>query len=576
MTIRIYTDGVFDLLHVGHLNLLKQAKEMGDYLIVGVMSDELMMKEKRLPIMTMEERAEALKHCKYVDEIVLNPPDPSEIDDDFLEKYKIDYVVHAFPEKELYKLTTEYAYLISKNKFRQLTRTPSISTTDLIERARKRNLDFPIYNDTNLKNFIEKYEYTEKSYALQYKKNFVKAKGMYIWDIEGKRYIDCLNGFGVNILGHNPDCLNSTLREYINIDPIWQSIDLFTPERIDFIETLYQLIPTELKNYKIAFSGPTGSESIEMAIKISRNTKKRFGIFAFQGCFHGSTIGANTLTGNKHNQNIGNIPYIYHMPFPREKKEDCPYSVGGEESINLCLKYIRHLLLDKKGGTDLPAAMIVEPCQSDGGIILTPQKFLQGLYKICQEFDILYISDEVQTGFGKTGTLFGYELANKDNLENKIFPDILVCSKSWGGGLPLSFCLYQKDLNSLPHTGTFRGNQIAFKLGTFFMKYFQENRILNNVKNIEKFWLNKYNDVINYDFVYDFRIVGSLLAIEFQTPEICQNIFDKFLEIGLLTKLGGRNNKTLIFWCMLNLNQEQLNEIYEVIIKSFKIFSSNK
>ena len=90
----------------------------------------------------------------------------------------------------------------------------------------------------------------------------------------------------------------------------------------------------------------------------------------------------------------------------------------------------------------------------------------------------LYISDEVQTGFGKTGSLFGYELANKNSID-KIIPDILVCSKSWGGGLPLAFCLYKKDLNSLPHTGTFRGNQIAFKLGTFFMKYFQEHNIFS-------------------------------------------------------------------------------------------------
>lgn len=381
---------------------------------------------------------------------------------------------------------------------------------------------------------------------------------MYLWDITGKRYIDCLNGFGVNIYGHNPECLQSVLREYINTNPLWQSIDLFTPERIDFVEELFGLLPDELKEYKICFPGPTGSESVEAAIQIAQKTTKRRGIFSFAGCYHGNTMCTNSLTGNKHCSSIGTTGYIYHMPFPRKNKDDCPFELGGVQSINTSLSYIRNLLKDPKGGTDIPAAMIIEPCQSDGGIIPTPPEFLKGLKHICDDYNIIFISDEVQTGFGKTGHLFGYQHAN-------IVPDILCCSKSWGGGLPLAFTLYKDTLDGVPHSGTFRGNQIAFKLGVYFMKTFKIDNTIGNVSEIEKYLNQNVKNLSKHSFIHEVRVCGSLMGIEFVTAEKCKNIFDRFLENGLIVKIGGRYNKTLIFWCMLNLNRSQLNEIFNVI-----------
>ena len=238
--VTVYTDGVWDLMHHGHYNLLKQARELGTRLVVGVMSDEMMVRDKRLPIMTMEERAQLLTHCRYVDEVVPNAPDPPDIDDAFLNEYGIDYVAHAFSAEESWKISKEYAFLISIGKFKQLKRTEGISTTDLVVRARKRQTCVPSYPHRDISTFVERFEYPTKSYALIYNRNFVKAKDVYVWDIDGNKYLDCLNGFGVNIFGHNPECLQDTLREYINCDPLWQAIDLFTPERVEFIETLYQ------------------------------------------------------------------------------------------------------------------------------------------------------------------------------------------------------------------------------------------------------------------------------------------------------------------------------------------------
>jgi diaminobutyrate-2-oxoglutarate transaminase len=402
--------------------------------------------------------------------------------------------------------------------------------------------------------FVERYEYAPKSYATLYRKMFVRAEGMRIFDDAGKAYLDCLNGFGVNPLGHNPPCLQETLVKYVSTRPLWSAIDLYTPERVEFITTLFENVPVELQNYKICFTGPTGSEANEMALKMARKSTGRMGIFAFRGCFHGSTITTCTLTGNTGDGDfIRSAGHIHHMPFPREQAADCPYKKGGEESVDLCLMHVQGAVEDAKGGTNMPAAMIIEPVQSDGGIIPVPARFLEGLRALCNKHDIVFISDEVQCGFGKTGHLFGYQRAS-------IVPDILTCSKAWGGGQPLAFVLYGSRITPMAPTGTWRGNQIAFKLGAAFLRELMDQRVLSNVSKIEKFWNGEMAAVKNFRGVHDFRVCGGLLALEFDSPSTSKAVFDAFLEadVGLLTKRGGRDYRTLIFWFSLNIPHEEL------------------
>jgi len=412
--------------------------------------------------------------------------------------------------------------------------------------------------------FVERYENPAKSYATLYRKSFVRAEGIHIFDDFGKAYVDCLNGFGVNPLGHNPAVLTQTMQSYLLSSPIWSAIDLQTPERREFIETLFAAVPDELRTFKICLTGPTGSEANEMALKMARKSTGRSGIFAFRGCFHGSTITANSLTGNAGDGDlIRSAAHVHHMPFPRLQAEDCPYHRGGEESVDLCLMHVRGALEDAKGGTNLPGAMIIEPVQSDGGIIPTPIRFLEGLRELCTAHDIIFISDEVQCGFGKTGHLFGYQRAS-------IVPDILVCSKAWGGGQPLSFVLYGERLKTTAPTGTWRGNQLAFKLGSAFLRELSAQHVLDNVKAIEDFWSQqaKCMKTVFGAPIHEIRISGGLLGLEFESTATCKAVFDALLEAeeGLLTKWGGRNYKTLIFWFALNMKGEQLQHINELIL----------
>lgn len=424
----------------------------------------------------------------------------------------------------------------------------------------------PATNTEIIEAFVERYENPAKSYATLYRKMFVYAEGIHIFDDSGKAYVDCLNGFGVNPLGHNPPVLTETLQSYLLTSPIWSAIDLQTPERVDFVETLFASLPAKLRSFKICFTGPSGSEANEMALKMARKSTCRSGIFAFRGCFHGSTITANSLTGNVgDNDLVRCAAHVHHMPFPRLQPKDCPYGRGGEESIELCLMHVQGALEDAKGGMNLPAAMIIEPVQSDGGIIPTPARFLESLRELCNKHGIIFISDEVQCGFGKTGYLFGYQRA-------AIVPDILVCSKAWGGGQPLSFVLYGSALKTTAPTGTWRGNQLAFKLGAAFLRELSDKHILDNVGAMEEFWLAKA-DCMKTTFgasIHEIRVSGGLLGLEFQSQEICKAVFDALLEAdeGLLTKWGGRGYRTLIFWFALNMSQEQLRHVNKLILRA--------
>jgi len=234
------------------------------------------------------------------------------------------------------------------------------------------------------------------------------------------------------------------------------------------------------------------------------------------------------------------------------------FEVGGDDSVRLCLAFLKSQLSDSKGGPSLPAAIILEPVQSDGGIVPAPSAFIQGVYDLCKAHGILYISDEVQTGFGKCGTLFGYQRTN-------ICPDILTCSKAWGGGLPLAFVLYASSLGGLPHSGTFRGNQMALRLGAICLDHLYSGNYLQNVKTMERFWLGAASQLQTQTGVLAVRVAGALVGIEMETQQLCEAAFHHLLEHGVLCKMAGRDKKTLVFWMQLNLTEEICGTILEAV-----------
>ena len=428
--------------------------------------------------------------------------------------------------------------------------------------------ELKLLNNSKLLKNIKNKECITKSYTLKYPTTFTHSNGLYLYDIFNTKFIDCLNGFGVNILGHNHPIITETAINFFKENHPFQILDMSSDIRNTFIDTLFNLFPKNMKDkIKIQFSGGSGSDAVESAIELAIKHTGRNNIFAFSGCYHGMTNGSMSLTGNISDK-YGTSINTTHLPFPHSFR--CPFGIGGDKGEDAILHYIKNILDDPKSGIRKPCAIIMELVQSDGGIIIASKRFVKEIRKITKKHNILLIIDEVQTGFGKTGTMFAFE-------QYDIIPDILVFSKALGCGMPLSAIVFDKNLD-LPSHGTFRGNQLAMVLGYTSFNYIIENNILTNVIKLENYMYNKLTKLQNkYSTIGEIRIKGLLFAVEFTHPntnkyypEEANRVFNNCFNNGLLCKLGGRNNCTLIFWLNLLVSEKQLDDIINVLDKSIK------
>ena len=298
--------------------------------------------------------------------------------------------------------------------------------------------------NNELKKVFEEYESNVRSYCRKWPVVMKKAKGSIYTDVEGHEYIDFFNGAGALNYGHNPDYIKEKLIKYLMDDGITHSLDMFALAKEEFISYFEENIlkPRGLE-YKIMFPGPTGTNSVESALKLARKVTGRSEIWAFMGAFHGMTLGSLSLTTEKYARNGAGVPLnnVTHIPLDEY--------IPGFKAI----EYMRKILEDDHSGINLPAAIILETVQAEGGINILSNEFLRNLRELCNEYQILLIVDDVQTGCSRTGTFFSFERAN-------IVPDIVCMSKSIGGyGLPFAITLLKPDYDKFgpgEHNGTFR------------------------------------------------------------------------------------------------------------------------
>lgn len=291
-----------------------------------------------------------------------------------------------------------------------------------------------------------------RSYCRSFPTVFRRAKGAYLYDQDGAEYLDFFAGAGALNYGHNPDVIKARLIDYLQHDGLTHALDMYTGAKQQFLETFHRLIlaPKGLK-YKLQFCGPTGADAVEAALKLARKVTRRSGVFAFMGGYHGMSLGALAATSNRFNRSGAGQPLngVTFMPFP----------AAGCGTLFDTIEYLRMVLADSHSGVDIPAAIIVEPIQAEGGVNVPPQGWLKRLRELCDAFHILLIADEVQVGCGRSGPFFAFEHAG-------IVPDMVVLSKSISGyGLPMSLVLMKPELDAWSpgeHCGTFRGNQLAF------------------------------------------------------------------------------------------------------------------
>ncbi len=403
------------------------------------------------------------------------------------------------------------------------------------------------------------------------------ARGLYVEDVEGRRFIDCLAGAGTLALGHNHPVVIEAIQQVLIDELPLHTLDLTTPVKDQFVQDLFGLLPQALaKEAKIQFCGPTGTDAVEAALKLVRSATGRSTVLSFQGAYHGMSQGAMSLMGSLGPKKplgalLGNG--VQFLPYPYDYR--CPFGLGGAQGVKVNLHYLENLLCDPEGGVPLPAAIIVEAVQGEGGMIPADLDWLRGLRRITETAGVALIVDEIQSGFGRTGKLFAFEHAG-------IIPDVVVMSKAIGGSLPLAVMVYRDWLDTWAagaHAGTFRGNQMAMAAGSAVMRYLTEHDLPTHAAAMGE-RLGEHLRLLQRDFPHlgDIRGRGLMMGIELvdpngppdaqghppALPRLAPLIQRECLKRGLILELGGRHGAVVRFLPPLVITTAQVDEVARI------------
>jgi len=397
-----------------------------------------------------------------------------------------------------------------------------------------------------------------------------RGEGIYLYDADGRRYTDFTSGIGVVSTGHCHPSVVQAIKDQAENLLFGQMNIVIPPVAVELSEELNKITPDSIDSF---FFSNSGAEAIEASVKLARQATKKQNVIVFQGSFHGRTAQTMAMTTSKYIYRHQYQPLpagVFVSPFPYAYF----YGWDEEETTEFCLKQLDYLL---KGQTppDETAAIIIEPVLGEGGYVPVPDGFMQELRKICTENNILLIVDEVQSGFGRTGKLFGFE-------HSGILPDIIVMAKGLGSGLPVSGIAASKELMAKwepgTHGGTYGGGSavpMAAALAT--VKTLQdENLIENSAKMGEHLMAGLRKLQKQYPFMGDVRGRGLMIGVEItaennESKSITSALQKACLEKDLLLLTCGTYGNVIRWIPPLIVNAEQIDEalsIFEEALKS--------
>ncbi len=407
-----------------------------------------------------------------------------------------------------------------------------------------------------------------RGYIRSFPTIFSKAQNAVLTDESGQEYIDFLAGAGTLNYGHNNPILKQSAIEYLSEDGIVHGLDMATSAKKHFLQTFetHILKPRKLQ-YKVQFTGPTGTNAVEAAIKLARNATGRQNVISFTNGFHGVSLGSLALTGNrKFRDAAGTALNDVHR---------APYSGYFGQNIDT-IAMLDKLIVDPSSGVDLPAAVIVECVQGEGGLNVAGFNWLKKLEQLCQRHEILLIVDDIQAGCGRTGTFFSFEPAG-------IKPDIVTLSKSLSGfGLPMAILLMKPELDIWKpgqHNGTFRGNNLAFVTSAKAIEtYWSDNRFQGSVQKkaqiIEDF-LDKL--VESYpDAQLTRRGRGMMQGIACADSALADRITTIAFQNGLIIETSGGQDEVVKLLMPLTIEQEKLLAGLDILEQAVAEASSEK
>lgn len=413
---------------------------------------------------------------------------------------------------------------------------------------------------------FEQLESQVRSYSRSFPTVFTKSKGYKLWDIDEKEYIDFFAGAGTLNYGHNNSKMQQKLIDYIQNDGITHSLDMGTIARQQFLQRFNEVIlqPRNL-DYKVMFPGPTGTNTVESALKLARKVTGRKNIISFTNGFHGMTMGSLSVTGNEAHRKGAGVPLTNTVTMPFDNYMD------GYDSA----QYIEKLLADDSSGLDLPAAIILETVQGEGGINAASFKWLKNIADLCERWDIILIIDDVQAGNGRTGTFFSFEPAG-------IEPDIVCISKSIGGyGLPMAITLIKPEYDIWEpgeHNGTFRGNNMAFITATEALSFWENDELAESVQENGDFVSAKLTDlIVKYpELKGELRGRGLMKGVAWEDHNLATEICKEAFERGLIMETSGPNDEVMKLLPPLIIDEQGLDEGIQIIDKSIQHIIKSK
>ncbi|MEH6717788.1 MAG: diaminobutyrate--2-oxoglutarate transaminase [Aurantimonas endophytica] len=405
---------------------------------------------------------------------------------------------------------------------------------------------------------FDRVESQVRSYSRSFPKTFGKAQGATLYDQSGAAYTDFLAGCSTLNYGHNDPDLKAALVDYIAADGIAHGLDMFTDAKQAFLETFERVVlkPRGM-DYKLQFTGPTGANAVEAAIKLARKVTGRNNIVAFTNGFHGVTLGALAATGNAgHRQGAG-------TPLSGVSRAAFDGYFGPEiDTADMLDKQ----LSDPSSGFDAPAAIIVETVQGEGGLNAASPEWLRKIEAIARRHGALFIVDDIQAGCGRTGSFFSFEKMGLD-------PDIITMAKSLSGmGLPmaLTLCKPAHDIwEPAEHNGTFRGNNHAFVTATAAIEKFWSDGAFEAEVAKKARYLEDRLGAIAATYGFTLRGRGMMRGIDTGTGDVAEAICRACFRQGLIIETSGAHDEVVKVLAPLTIHQRQWAAGLDVLEMAF-------
>jgi diaminobutyrate-2-oxoglutarate transaminase len=385
---------------------------------------------------------------------------------------------------------------------------------------------------------------------------FARSLNDLMYDETGREYVDFFSGSGALNYGHNNPRIKKAVIDYMESDAILHSLDMMTIAKRRFFERFEEVIlkPRGL-GYKIQTTGPTGTNCVEAALKLARKVSGRTNVVSFWNAYHGLSLGALPFTGSPDKRKAAGIPLCYAAPVPYEG-----FPTAATDSLAHLETYLEGAALCQ----DLPAAILLETVQAEGGIRAGSLEWLKGVADLARRFGVLLIVDDIQAGCGRTGPFFSFEPAG-------FTPDLVCLSKSIGGlGLPMSIVLIKPELDlwkSGEHTSTFRGNNLAFVAAAEALSYWEDDAFSREVLRKGERTRERLHELARRhpDVVVDVRGRGLINGLHLAPADLGRRVVELAFRRGLVIETVGPHSDVIKLLPPLTIEDANLERGLDIL-----------